>query len=115
MAGFATAGELGLKEVTPNPMGGIEKLFLLQGEINGTDPLNINNAEILGKNDINAEKATLRVFHINDLHGPLVDLHRKKGDTHRFSQIVKKVREEDEFTKRLRRSSVFIPVLYEKL
>lgn len=31
------------------------------------------------------------------------------------TKIRKKVREEDEFTKRLRRSSVFIPVLYEKL
>ncbi|MDM8562217.1 5'-nucleotidase C-terminal domain-containing protein [Candidatus Marithioploca araucensis] len=39
------------------------------------------------------DEIILRIFHFNDLHGDLRTVHSKKGDTHRFSQMVKIVKE----------------------
>ncbi|MFD2206121.1 bifunctional metallophosphatase/5'-nucleotidase [Kiloniella antarctica] len=89
-------GELQLVPATPNPLGSIEKLFLLKG-----DPLKTPINRIVTE-DGNAvptpklaagERRVLRVLHFNDMHNHITELHGKKGDTHRFSQIVKRVKE----------------------
>ena len=92
-AGMSGASELKLKEVQPNPHGGIEKLYLVQGQLKDADSLKITNPSIIPGREGAGGTVSLRIFHINDLHGHLVDLHKKKGNTHRFSQIVKRTGE----------------------
>ena len=89
-------GELVLIPATANPAGTIERLFLLKG-----DPLAgpIKRIVTEAGNPVPApglvagERRILRLLHFNDLHNHITDAHGKKGDTHRFSQIVKRVKE----------------------
>lgn len=88
--------ELALTEVAPNPKGVIERAFLLTG-----DPLAgpierivaADGAPVPAPTLPEGERRLLRILHINDMHNNLTEMHSARGDTHRFSQIVKKVRE----------------------
>lgn len=90
----AAAGELLMVPATPNPNGGAERLFLLQG-----DPLAGPIRTIVTEegNPVPAPelepgtRRVLRLMHFNDMHNHITDMHGKKGDTHRMSQIVKRV------------------------
>ncbi|AML51145.1 bifunctional metallophosphatase/5'-nucleotidase [Falsihalocynthiibacter arcticus] len=82
-------GGLRLQEVAPNPAGHIERLFLLQGK----PASQIENADIL---PAAPQGGRLRIFYFNDLHNHLSDLSGPTAGTHRFSQMVKRVRAADE-------------------
>lgn len=80
-----------LVRADPNPAGGIDQLFLLQG-----DAITAPISQVIGNpppeaRDANA--ARLRVFHFNDLHNHLTDQFGPAKGTHRFSQMVKRVRD----------------------
>lgn len=79
-------GSMRLQEVAPNPAGHIDRLFLLQGG----SASKISNADIL---PIPSQGGRLRIFHFNDLHNHLSDLGGPTAGTHRFSQMVKRVRD----------------------
>ncbi|MBB3995715.1 2',3'-cyclic-nucleotide 2'-phosphodiesterase (5'-nucleotidase family) [Sulfitobacter undariae] len=82
----AEHGGLHLSEVAPNPAGHIDRLFLLQG---GTTS-RIVNADLLPASNA---AGRLRIFHFNDLHNHLSDLSGPTAGTHRFAQMVKRVRD----------------------
>lgn len=83
-------------EVAPNPNGVIERAFVLTG-----DPLAGPIRRIVAEDGApvpeptlpEGERRVLRILHINDMHNHLTEKHGTRGDTHRFSQIVKMVRE----------------------
>ncbi|MBD3787318.1 MAG: bifunctional metallophosphatase/5'-nucleotidase [Sphingomonadales bacterium] len=87
--------ELSLMEVAPNPNGVIERAFLLTG-----DPLAgpierivaADGAPVPAPTLPEGERRVLRILHINDMHNHLTETNAKRGDTHRFSQIVRMVR-----------------------
>ena len=89
------AGELQMVPAKPNPAGQFEKLYLLKG-----DPLSARVSRIVTEtgNPVPAsplpegERRRLRMFHFNDMHTHITDMHRKKGDTHRLAQMVKRVK-----------------------
>ncbi|WP_096176415.1 bifunctional UDP-sugar hydrolase/5'-nucleotidase [Cohaesibacter sp. ES.047] len=91
-----SVGELALVPATPNPLGTIDKLFLLKG-----DPLASPIKAIVAEDGSavpaavldEGERRVLRVLHFNDMHNHITDLHGKKGDTHRLAQMVKMVKE----------------------
>ncbi|MDM8558852.1 5'-nucleotidase C-terminal domain-containing protein [Candidatus Parabeggiatoa sp. HSG14] len=89
-----------LKQGTPNPKGGFESLYLLEGdvanlEVNEFHDFQIGNGVVppIKAPFEKGEEIVLRIFHFNDLHSELRSVHSKKGDTHRFSQMVKIVKE----------------------
>jgi 5'-nucleotidase/UDP-sugar diphosphatase len=92
----AGPGELAMVPTEPNPNGVFERLFLLKG-----DPLAVPIRTIVTEegNPVpmptleEGERRVLRVLHFNDMHNHLTEMHGKRGDTHRFSQIVKMVRD----------------------
>lgn len=94
-SGHAAAGELQMVPAEPNPNGAFERLFLLKG-----DPLAgpVNTIITEAGSPVPApslaagERRVLRLMHFNDLHNHITDTHAAKGDSHRFSQMVKKVR-----------------------
>ncbi|WP_319530099.1 5'-nucleotidase C-terminal domain-containing protein [uncultured Cohaesibacter sp.] len=91
-----SVGELALVPSTPNPLGTIDKLFLLKG-----DPLAAPIKTIVAEDGSevpaavleDGERRVLRVLHFNDMHNHITDLHGKKGDTHRLAQMVKMVKD----------------------
>ena len=90
----AGPGELLMTPATPNPAGALDRLFVLHG-----DPLAGPIRRIVTEqgNPVPAPvlepgtRRVLRLMHFNDMHNHLTDMHGKKGDTHRLSQIVKRV------------------------
>jgi 2',3'-cyclic-nucleotide 2'-phosphodiesterase (5'-nucleotidase family) len=92
----AGPGELAMVPAQPNPNGEFERLFLLKG-----DPLSGPIRTIVTEegNPVpmptleDGERRVLRVLHFNDMHNHLTEMHGKRGDTHRFSQIVKMVKD----------------------
>ncbi|WP_052161447.1 5'-nucleotidase C-terminal domain-containing protein [Hoeflea sp. BAL378] len=95
-AGAAAQGELQLVAATPNPKGAFERLFLLKGDPFSGPVSAIVTAEgnpVPEPSLAAGERRVLRLLHFNDLHNHITDTHAKKGDTHRLSQIVKKVRD----------------------
>ncbi|MEK8021494.1 MAG: 5'-nucleotidase C-terminal domain-containing protein [Candidatus Parabeggiatoa sp.] len=88
-----------LKSGTPNPKGGFESLYLFEGDfphfsLDQFYDYQMAQGVIPPKATLKKdEEITLRIFHFNDLHHELRAVHRKKGDTHRFSQMVKIVNE----------------------
>ncbi|HEW97349.1 MAG: bifunctional metallophosphatase/5'-nucleotidase [Candidatus Parabeggiatoa sp. nov. 3] len=88
-----------LKSGTPNPKGGFESLYLFEGDfphlsLNQYYDFQMAEGVIPPKATLKQdEEITLRIFHFNDLHHELRSVHSKKGDTHRFSQMVKIVNE----------------------
>lgn len=91
----AQAGEMKMVPATPNAGGAFERLYLLEG-----DALTGPVTAIVAEDGTPVPVATLnpgtrrvlRLMHFNDLHNHLTDTHAKKGDTHRFSQMVQTVR-----------------------
>lgn len=95
-SGAAAQGELQMVPATPNPNGAFERLFVLKGDPFSGPISTIITAEgnPVPESSMEAgERRVLRLMHFNDLHNHITDTHGKKGDTHRFSQIVKKVRD----------------------
>ncbi len=84
-------GTLRLVPAEPNPAGGIDQLFLLHGDaISAPITRVIGDPPPAGKG---SDTARLRVFHFNDLHNHLTDQFGAAKGTHRFSQMVKRVRD----------------------
>jgi 2',3'-cyclic-nucleotide 2'-phosphodiesterase (5'-nucleotidase family) len=95
-----TENAITLKSGKPNPEGGFESLYLFEGDV-----ANLKLDEFydfqMGEGVVPPKKAKfeegkeiiLRIFHFNDMHHELRSVHSKKGDTHRFSQMVKIVNE----------------------
>jgi 2',3'-cyclic-nucleotide 2'-phosphodiesterase (5'-nucleotidase family) len=88
-----------LKKGIPNPNGGFESLYTLEGDVANFD-LNTFYDFQMGEEVIppqanlkEGEEIILRIFHFNDLHNELRAVHKTKGDTHRFAQMVKIVKE----------------------
>ncbi|ADZ70223.1 bifunctional metallophosphatase/5'-nucleotidase [Polymorphum gilvum] len=92
----AGPGELLMAPVEANPAGAVERLFLLKG-----DPLSGPIRAIVTEegNPVPAptlpagERRVLRLMHFNDMHNHITDMHAARGDTHRLSQMVRKVRQ----------------------
>jgi 2',3'-cyclic-nucleotide 2'-phosphodiesterase (5'-nucleotidase family) len=83
----------------PNSKGGFESLYFLDGDVANFELGEFYDFQ-MGKGVIppqakfeKKEEIVLRIFHFNDLHHELRSVHSKKGDTHRFSQMVKIVKE----------------------
>ena len=87
--GKPSASVMRLVESKPNPAGGFDQLFLLQGAAFSTPISVIDHADILPKL---SGAGTLRLFHFNDLHNHLTELSGSTKGTHRFSQMVQRVR-----------------------
>ncbi len=83
-------GVMRLVEGSPNPIGNIDQLFLLQGEGITTPVARIDGADLI---PARAGPGHLRIFHFNDLHNHLTDLSGPTKGTRRFSQMVKRVRD----------------------
>lgn len=85
----------------PNPKGRFESLYLLDGHFaqefdkaKAKDALALAKGVTLPKSKLKTgDDLTLRIFHFNDLHNELRTVHKTRGDTHRFSQMVKIVKE----------------------
>jgi len=86
----AAPGRARLIEVDPNPTGGIERLFLLAADCVDNPIHSVENPDTLPRTH---GTGRLRVFHFNDLHNHLTDLTGQEKGTHRFSQMVKRVRD----------------------
>ncbi len=88
-----------LKSGTPNPKGGFESLYLFEGDfpnfaVDQFYDFQMAEGVIPPKATLKKDdEITLRIFHFNDLHHELRSVHSKKGDTHRFSQMLKFVNE----------------------
>jgi 5'-nucleotidase / UDP-sugar diphosphatase len=88
-----------LKMGTPNPKGGFESLYLFEGDfphlaLDQFYDFQMGEGVIPPQATLKEdEEIILRIFHLNDLHHELRSVHSKKGDTHRFSQMVKIVNE----------------------
>lgn len=80
-----TSTGMHLVEAPPNPAGNIHRLFLLAG-----DGATITNAHVLPDT---TGTGRLRLFHFNDLHNHLTELSGPTKGTHRFAQMVKRVRD----------------------
>lgn len=88
----AAAGELLMVPAAPNPNGAADALYLLKG-----DPLAGAVKTIVTETGnpvptatlADGERKVLRLMHFNDMHNHITDMHKKKGDTHRLSQMVK--------------------------
>ena len=88
-----------LKQKTPNPNGGFESLYTFEGDFANFDPETFYDFQ-MGEDVIppqaqleEGDEVTLRIFHFNDLHHELRSVSGSRGDTHRFSQMVKIVKE----------------------
>jgi 5'-nucleotidase/UDP-sugar diphosphatase len=85
-----------LKNGTPNPKGGFESLYLFEGDVANLKVDEFHDFQ-MGEGVIppqptkfeEGEEIILRIFHFNDLHHELRSVHSTRGDTHRFSQMVK--------------------------
>lgn len=86
----AQAETLTARAVTPNPLGSLDQLYIVRGNTVGDEALNL---DLEPRTDLPeaGQSHTIRILHINDIHGHLVDYHRK-GDTHRMAQISKLVK-----------------------
>jgi 5'-nucleotidase / UDP-sugar diphosphatase len=94
-----TENAVTLKKGIPNPNGGFELLYTLEGDVANFD-LNTFYDFQMGEEVIppqanlkENEEIILRIFHFNDLHNELRAVHKTKGDTHYFAQMVKIVKE----------------------
>ncbi len=84
---IGSAETLAIRPATPNPLGALEKLYVLNGNATADEALSLDAApyETSLKR---GETKKVRILHINDIHNRLVEFHRK-GDTHRMAQIAK--------------------------
>jgi 2',3'-cyclic-nucleotide 2'-phosphodiesterase (5'-nucleotidase family) len=92
----ALASDLTVRQATPNPLGVIEELYTLSGEVMPGEPVTLVPAEgstLPARHLAAGDSRGLTILHFNDLHNYLTDPHAKKGDSHRFAQMVKIARE----------------------
>ena len=89
------SGILQVVQAKQNPTGGIDQLFLFRG-----DAVSKSVDQVFAKTSDDAPPLNgpdcsrkLRVFHFNDLHNHLTDLSGDAKGTHRFSQMVKRVKD----------------------
>jgi 2',3'-cyclic-nucleotide 2'-phosphodiesterase (5'-nucleotidase family) len=94
-----TDNVVSLKKGTPNPNGGFNSLYTFEGDFAHFDLDKFYDFQ-MGEGVIPpqaklevGDEIILRIFHFNDLHHELRTVHNKKGDTHRFSQMVKIVKD----------------------
>lgn len=85
-------GVLRIVPTRPNPNGGVDQLYLLSGDAASAPVTELSGDHALPSHDDGAA-SRLRVFHFNDLHNHLTDLFGAAKGTHRFSQMVKRVRD----------------------
>ena len=90
----AFALDLTLMKGSPNAKGSIEELYLVEGEAyaasaDAIEPVGQVSAPEAGMNE--GKSWNLKIFHFNDLHNHITIPHKKKGDTHYFSQMYKRV------------------------
>ncbi|WP_319560616.1 5'-nucleotidase C-terminal domain-containing protein [Marispirochaeta sp.] len=69
-----------------NPRGNFEKVYYLKR----SQEEHFVPADLLA---MGHDEKTLNIFHFNDLHGHITDLHKTKGNTHRISQMVRLLKE----------------------
>lgn len=89
-------GELAMIPVAPNPDGNIENLFLLKGDpLAGriTTIVSQSGAQVPSQAMPAGARQVLRVLHFNDMHNHITEISKKKGNTHRFAQLVKMVKD----------------------
>lgn len=86
---IAEAAELTVEKISGNPDGQVQNWYVLKGDTVSGDPLSVS---LPARTTPAKGSQKFRLFHINDLHGHLVDFHRK-GDTHRLAQISKIVKQ----------------------
>jgi len=92
----AAPGELLMVPATPNPAGAAERLFLLKGDpLAGPISAIVTEAgnPVPAPSLADGERRVLRLMHFNDMHNHITDMHATRGDTHRLSQMVKRVAE----------------------
>ena len=90
-----TKNAVTLTKGKPNSKGGFESLYLFEGDF-ANFALDEHQDFQMGEGVIppqaqlkEKEEIILRIFHFNDLHHELRSVHSTRGDTHRFSQMVK--------------------------
>ncbi len=91
----ALAGDLMVERLPVNPYGVIDTLYAVNGPVLDGTPVRLLPAanEALPAPALRpGDTRRLTLFHFNDLHNYLTEPHAKRGDTHRFSQMVKAVR-----------------------
>jgi len=95
-----TENAITLKSGKPNPEGGFESLYLFEGDVANLKLDEFYDFQMgegvvppQAKQFEEGKEIVLRIFHFNDMHHELRSVHSKKGDTHRFSQMVKIVNE----------------------
>lgn len=89
-------GELAMVPAAHNPNGAFDRVFLLKGDALGGPIKAIvseNGEQVPEATLSEGEQRVLRLLHFNDMHNHLTEFHGKRGDTHRFSQIVKMVKD----------------------
>jgi len=80
---------------TPNPHGAFEQMYWLSGDCLSQPITSVVGAPLPVGGSHKTSKS-LTVMHFNDLHNMISLPHKKKGTTHRFSQIVQIVEERRE-------------------
>ena len=88
----AWAGVLKAGKVAPNPGGTLEQVYVLDGQAQEAAAERIDSLPALPRLEA-GRRVKLTLFHFNDLHNHLTIPHQKKGATHYFSQMYKKVDE----------------------
>lgn len=92
----ALAGDLTVHRLVPNPYGTIEELYGLTGPVLDGAPVRFvedAGVRLPQRRLAPDESRRLTVLHFNDLHNYLTETHPARGDTHRFSQMVRIARE----------------------
>jgi hypothetical protein len=94
-----TENVVSLKKGTPNPKGSFESLYTFEGDVANFELDKFYDFQ-MGEGVVpsqaklkEGDEIILRIFHFNDLHSDLRTIHSSRGDTHRFSQMVKIVKE----------------------
>lgn len=88
-----------LSQKNPNPQGSFETLYSIEGNFakdfdKAKNVMALAEGVTIPQQQLQVgEEIVLRIFHFNDLHTDLRTVSRTQGDTHRFSQMVKIVKE----------------------
>lgn len=93
LASAADNPALTLHAARPANGSGFDRLYRVEGMPATTphDRLAVPDDTLPGSQLREGERVTLRIFHFNDLHSKHVVPHAKRGSTHNFAQMVKRV------------------------
>lgn len=80
------AGAARIRRIAPNPNGGLEALFAINGPFLTTRPDTLHAQEVQDVPPVNPRASRLRLFHVNDLHNHLYD-ETDTGTVHRLAQM----------------------------